>query len=166
MGMNIAALTSATGTQAASSKSPSNRTSYSSGTFYTTNKKQAYEKGKTLADVLDDCETTEKFNTMNLIESVRPKTVMSFLKGYEDNKGWFDKSFFTELLSKSKYSARHDLIRFAAIQLETFFREEGCFDEYNKVRDILTKRGNNKPFTEADAKALDKVVKTALEYGY
>ncbi len=167
MVMNISSASSAVAARQTTTNRQIAKTNYShSRTLYTTKKKEAYNKGKMLADVLDKCESTEKFQTMNLIESVRRKTVMPFLKGYEDNKGWFDKGFFTELLSKEKYSSRHNLIRFVANQLEDFFREEGCFEEYNKVREILHKRGNGKPFTEADAKVLDKVVKTAIDYAY
>ena len=166
MNMNISSATSAAAAQKTPAKKQPVRTKYKSETFYITKKKEAYNKGKMLADVIDDCEKNKQYQTMDLIESVRPKTVIPFIKGYEDNKGWFDKGFFTELLSKEKYSARHDLIRFVAVQLEDFFRAEGCFDEYNKVRDILQKRGNNQPFKEEDAKTLDKLVKTAIDYAY
>lgn len=81
MNMNISSATSAAAAQKTPAKKQPVRTKYKSETFYITKKKEAYNKGKMLADVLDDCEKNKQYQTMDLIESVRPKTVIPFIKG-------------------------------------------------------------------------------------
>jgi len=142
-----------------------NVTKTNSSTFYTSNKVAAYNNGKTLAkDLVGYTNDAEQFRIMNLIEHTRNTDYLSLLKGYEDNKGLFGDSFYTQLVKEDDFKIKHDLIKFAAYQLEDYLRGSGCLSEAQQVADIV--RQANGEFTEELTKKLDKIVKKAIDYAF
>lgn len=156
---------STTSTCACNENCCQNTTQRSSSTFYSSDKITAYNNGKTLAkDLVGYTNDAEQFRIMNLIEHTRHTDYLSLLKGYEDNKGLFGNSFFTQMAREDDFKIKNDLIKFAAFQLEDYLRGSGCLREAQQVADIV--READGKFSEELTKKLDKIVKTAIDYAY
>lgn len=103
------------------------------------NHTMAEADGKTVSDYLVGYTTVSDQNsTTQIIKSrVNDKNVVSFLKGYENNKGPLGSQFFTQLISEYGYDEKHELISHTAKQLIKYCNDNNKADLASKIKNAL-----------------------------